>query len=229
MRAAQCLRRFGETQNAFPHLANFGKYCCTIGMYATLGAFRLRRSWGLLIAFSLVATINSIYCIVWDVVIDWSLGSTAKTAKRKFLRKELLFSRTWWYYTALVLDPLLRFNWILYVVFVNDLQHSSIVSFFVAFSEVFRRGFWALFRVENEQNSFNRQLLACRRPSLPFAVPASTEEQPQPQIQPSPVAETLRRVGSAMTSAHAQDYVRKRVPAGRNAAGDEDEDDDDDD
>ena len=226
MRAAQCLRRYRDTGQVFPQLVNCGKYCCTIAMYALLSAFRLRRDYGLLIAFSTVATVNSIYCIIWDTMIDWSLGST--TAKWPLMRKELLFSRVWWYYAALLLDPILRFNWVLYVAFVNDVQHSSIVSFVVAFSEVFRRGFWALFRVENEQISFNRQLLASRRPSLPFSVPAAAPEQEISQIRPSPMVETLRRVGSAMTSAHEQDFVRKRVPVRTDGAVDEDDDDDDD-
>ena len=81
--------------------------------------------------------------------------------------------------------------------------------------------------MENEQISFNHKLLASRRPSLPFSVPAAAPEQEATQARPSPVAETLRRVGSAMTSAHAQDYVRKRVPARTDGAGDDDDDDDD--
>jgi hypothetical protein len=227
MRAAQCFRRFVETGDKFPHLVNFGKYCCTIGMYATLAALRLRGTWECLVAFCVAASINSIYCIIWDVIIDWSLGATS--AKWPLLRKELLLGHVWWYYFAIIVDPILRCNWVLYVIFIHDDQHSSLVSFVVALTEVFRRGFWAVFRVENEQTSFNRRLLASRRPSLPFSVPAAAaEEHPQAQIGPSPVAETLRRVGSAMTSAHAQDYVRRRVPAGRDGPADDDDDDDDD-
>lgn len=227
MRAAQCMRRYVETADKFPHLANFGKYCCTIAMYATLAALRIQRGWASLIAFVVAASINSIYCIIWDVVIDWSLGVTS--AKRPLLRKDLLISRVWFYYAAIILDPIIRCNWVLYVIFINDDQHSSLVSFFVALSEVFRRGFWTVFRVENEQISFNRRLQASRRPSLPFIVPIpAAEEHTATPIGPSPVAETLRRVGSAMTSAHAQDYVRRRVPTGRDGVAEDDDEDDDD-
>ena len=71
-------------------------------------------------------------------------------AKHRFLRSTLAFKYTWWYYGAMVIDPIIRFNWIFYAIYANDTQHSSLVSFFVAFSEVMRRGMWTLFRVENE-------------------------------------------------------------------------------
>lgn len=71
-------------------------------------------------------------------------------AKHPFLRSTLAFKYAWWYYAAILIDPILRFNWIFYAIYANNTQHSSLVSFFVAFSEVLRRGMWTLFRVENE-------------------------------------------------------------------------------
>jgi hypothetical protein len=50
----------------------------------------------------------------------------------------------------MVIDPLLRFNWVFYAFYINELQHSAALSFFVALTEVTRRGIWVLFRVENE-------------------------------------------------------------------------------
>lgn len=50
----------------------------------------------------------------------------------------------------MIVDPLIRFNFILYVIFVFQAQHSSVMSFIIALSEVCRRGFWSLFRLENE-------------------------------------------------------------------------------
>ena len=71
-------------------------------------------------------------------------------AKHRFLRSTLGFKYAWWYYAAMTIDPIIRFNWIFYAIYAHDAQHSSLVSFFVAFSEVLRRGMWTLFRVENE-------------------------------------------------------------------------------
>lgn len=71
-------------------------------------------------------------------------------AKHRFLRTTLGFKYTWWYYLAIFIDPIIRFNWIFYAIYGQEAQHSSLVSFFVAFTEVLRRGMWTLFRVENE-------------------------------------------------------------------------------
>ena len=123
------------------------------------------------------------------------------------------------------MDALIRFNWVFYVIFANDDQHSSLVSFFVALTEVFRRGVWAIFRVENEQIGLNKGLLASKRPKLPFFVetPAVPEQETE-AVGPSPVAQALRRVGSAMTSAHVQDYTRKR-PEGAGSIEEEEDSD----
>lgn len=48
----------------------------------------------------------------------------------------------------MIVDPILRFNWIFYAIYADDLQHSTLVAFFVGFTEVLRRGMWMLFRVE---------------------------------------------------------------------------------
>lgn len=52
------------------------------------------------------------------------------------------------YYVAMVVDPILRCNWIFYAIYSNEIQHSAMLSFSVALSEVLRRGIWTLFRVE---------------------------------------------------------------------------------
>lgn len=71
-RLAQCLRRFGDTYAAFPHLANAGKYTCTILYMMTLSLFRLDKSYERLAVFATFSAINSVYCSVWDVIMDFS-------------------------------------------------------------------------------------------------------------------------------------------------------------
>ena len=78
--------------------------------------------------------------------MDWSLGDPTN----KFLRGTLGYKWKWIYYAAMVIDPILRFNWVFYAIFPLENQHSTTLSFVVAFSEVCRRGIWTLFRVENE-------------------------------------------------------------------------------
>ena len=61
-RALQCIRRYYDTRNVFPHLVNCGKYTCTIMFYMTLSIYRIDRSWSLQALFIAFATINSVYC-----------------------------------------------------------------------------------------------------------------------------------------------------------------------
>ena len=87
-RAFQCLRRYYDTRNAFPHLVNCGKYTFTILFYMTLSLYRIHRGFSLKALFITCATINAIYCCelnpplrrlelitlaaIWDLAMDWS-------------------------------------------------------------------------------------------------------------------------------------------------------------
>ena len=61
-RALQCLRRYYDTRNAFPHLVNCGKYTFTILSYMTLSLYRIDKSMSLKALFIACSTVNSIYC-----------------------------------------------------------------------------------------------------------------------------------------------------------------------
>ncbi|ORX96222.1 SPX domain-domain-containing protein [Clohesyomyces aquaticus] len=173
-RALQCIRRYYDTRNVFPHLVNCGKYTATILFYITLSIYRINKVHETRAIFITFAVINSIYCSIWDVVMDWSLGDPH--AHHPFLRDTLGYKRIWTYYVAMALDPLLRFNWIFYAIWPIELQHSAVLSFVVAFSEVCRRGMWTLFRVENEHCTNVGRFRASRDVPLPYDVPASASE-----------------------------------------------------
>jgi hypothetical protein len=189
----------------------------------------------------------------------------------------------------MVIDPILRFNWIFYVVITGQLQTSAVLSFSIAFSEVCRRGIWTIFRVENEHCTNVERFRASRDVPLPYKfkqpetiaeeggvlTPLGEEEEmdwPQREeqrrqgIKPSPsslaripsrasgtslhrtqtqpsIGSTVRRrrrleasplmrkMGSILHVAHAQDFERKKRPeAGAEVEkSSEDENDDDDD
>ncbi|OAG04441.1 EXS-domain-containing protein [Paraphaeosphaeria sporulosa] len=276
-RAVQCFRRYHDTGNAFPHLLNMGKYMATIIFYMTLSIYRIDKTTANRAVFITFAIVNSIYTSFWDVYYDWSLGDPS--AKHPFLRQNLGYKKVWMYYLAMVIDPILRFNWIFYAVMPLQLQHSAITSFFVSFSEVFRRGMWSLFRVENEHCSNVGHFRASRDVPLPYELASSDtdgatsqdhgqrvdEEQPLTphlsrtstapmppyasgadvgsisarrrrasdtglQQQPSPMARGLQRMGTALRTAHNQDFEKKKKPElGEAAAKDDDSDDEDDD
>ncbi|KAI9885011.1 MAG: tRNA (adenine-N(1)-)-methyltransferase catalytic subunit trm61 [Watsoniomyces obsoletus] len=168
-RALQCFRRYHDTRNLFPHLANGGKYLCTVLHYVSLSLYRIGLTSQLRALFISCATINSVYCSVWDVVMDWSLCNPY--AEHPFLRDTLGYKYTWMYYVAMILDPLLRFNWIFYVFFARDIQHSALLSFFLSFSEVIRRSIWMLLRVENEHCTNVGRFRASRDIPLPYEIP----------------------------------------------------------
>lgn len=71
-RLLQCLRRYYDTRNVFPHLVNGGKYTFTILSAMSLSLFRLSRSTETFAFFIFCSTVNSIYCTIWDIVMDWS-------------------------------------------------------------------------------------------------------------------------------------------------------------
>src|ERR1700738_4008875 len=74
--------------------------------------------------------------------MDWSLCQP--NAKKRFLRDVRGYKVAWPYYTAMIIDPILRFNWVFFIMYTHDLQHSSIASFLIALSDVSRRGMGTL-------------------------------------------------------------------------------------
>lgn len=107
--------------------------------------------------------------------MDWSLLDPRAT--HPYLRENLAYKWTWAYYAAMVLDPILRFNWIFYAIFFHEVQHSAILSFLVGVSEITRRGIWVIFRVENEHCTNVGRFRASRDIPLPYKVPKSESEE----------------------------------------------------
>ncbi|EHK41740.1 hypothetical protein TRIATDRAFT_228807 [Trichoderma atroviride IMI 206040] len=190
-RFLQCIRRYRDTRNVFPHLVNCGKYAATILSYVCLSLYRVHQTHSNLALFVTFSTINGVYTSIWDLFMDFSL--LQPQSRHTALRDILALKHRWIYYVIMVIDPILRFAWIFYAIFTHDLQHSTIVSFMVSFAEVFRRGIWSLLRVENEHCANVAQYKASRDVPLPYHIEplmerASTESSPaiQPQGLPQP-------------------------------------------
>lgn len=112
----------------------------------------------------------------WDIFMDFSL--VQPHARHRFLRDITALKSRWPYYLIMILDPILRFNWIFYAIFTHNTQHSSTASFLIGFAEITRRGMWTLLRVENEHCSNVAQYKASRDVPLPYhldtGIPALT-------------------------------------------------------
>ncbi|KAH0558625.1 hypothetical protein GP486_004724 [Trichoglossum hirsutum] len=189
-RGLHCIRRYYDTGNAFPHLVNGSKYTFTILYYMTASLYRIHKSPQMMALFIACASLNSTICSIWDLLMDWSLGNPY--AHHPFLRDVLGFKRVWIYYAAMILDPILRFNWIFFIIFADDIQHSTLLSFVVSFSEVIRRGIWTIFRMENEHCTNVGRFRAYRDIPLPYSVPASrrTSLESQPSSGRPPPSRT---------------------------------------
>ncbi|PLB45945.1 EXS-domain-containing protein [Aspergillus steynii IBT 23096] len=236
LRALQCLRRYADTKNVFPHLLNFGKYMFGVLYYATLSMYRIDKVTRFEAPFITFALLNAVYTSVWDLAMDWSLGNPY--ARNPLLRDALAFRKAWVYYAAMAIDVIVRFNWIFYAIFAHDIQHSAVLSFAVSFSEICRRGVWTIFRVENEHCTNVLLFRASRDVPLPYEVASPQAEadhtaelqlhEPETataQSAPADVehgtpstpgasmrARGMSRVGTILASAHAQDFERRKRP-----------------
>jgi hypothetical protein len=196
----------------------------TIVYYITLSLYRIDNNTSLLALFITFATINALYCCkfqiscviylltviaTWDLAMDWSLCQPG--AQKRFLRNVRAYKPTWPYYLAMILDPILRFNWIFYVAYTHDLQHSSIASFLIAFSEVSRRGMWTLFRVENEHCANVAHFKASRDIPLPY--PLSPEMEADTFAGQHPGSESPEAQATTTQSSPALSRYRSRTAA----------------
>ncbi|KAK3325567.1 EXS family-domain-containing protein [Apodospora peruviana] len=183
-RALQCIRRYLDTKNVFPHLVNCGKYTMSILTAVFLSLFRIDDTQLNLSFFITFATINAVYCSIWDLFMDFSLLQAH--ARHRYLR-DITALKPWVYYVIMTIDPILRFSWIFYAIFTHNTQHSTVVSFAVALAEVTRRGLWAIVRVENEHCANVAQYKASRDTPLPYRL----EQQQQQQQQQRPILEPI--------------------------------------
>ncbi|KAF9124219.1 hypothetical protein BGW39_008375 [Mortierella sp. 14UC] len=171
-RFMQCLRRYRDTLEWFPHLLNAGKYTCTLVQLFVYFSFRHYGGNSLKAAYIVVSLITSSYTFSWDIYMDWGLFQFGKHGGaafgNPFLRPELVYSKKWVYYLAIVLDFLGRFSWILRFVPMN--VNVMALSFSLALVEVLRRWMWNFFRLENEHLNNCGHFRAIKDIPLPFHI-----------------------------------------------------------
>lgn len=99
-RFAQCLRRYRDTREAFPHLVNAGKYSTTflVVIFATLRSYHASEyesTWDnpYTTLWILSGILASTYAYIWDIKMDWGLFDN-NSGENKFLREEVVYSST---------------------------------------------------------------------------------------------------------------------------------------
>lgn len=139
--------------------------------------------------------------------MDWSL--LQPQANKRFLRDVRAYKNPLYYYIVMILDPILRFNWIFYAVYTHDLQHNTIVAFLVAFSEVTRRGLWVIFRVENEHCSNVARFKASRDVPLPYEICSDWNDEPVDSAIAAEGENNEHQVAAATSTAQTSPALRR--------------------
>jgi len=139
-RFLQCLRRFRDTSEWNPHLINSGKYFMTLVQIFAYFTYRHYSSPRTKAAYIVVSLITSSYTYSWDVYMDWGLFRFGRHGGGAYghplLRQELVYSRKWVYYVAIVLDFVGRFAWM--VRLIPTSLSPYVLSFILALIEVLR-------------------------------------------------------------------------------------------
>ena len=105
------------------------------------------------------AILSTIYSYIWDLKMDWGLLDRSQQ-KNYLLRKELSYNNKTFYYSAMLMNLVLRMSWVFSISpgIVDELKvQKEMFSLIISFLEMFRRCVWNFFRVEKEHIK-NQQL-----------------------------------------------------------------------
>ncbi|KAG0057269.1 hypothetical protein BGZ83_000059 [Gryganskiella cystojenkinii] len=210
-RFVQCLRRYHDTFEWYPHLLNAGKYFMTLVQLIIYFSFRHYGYQHFRIAYILISLLTSSYTFSWDVYMDWGLLRFGKHGGgaygHPFLRAELVYERKWVYYLAIIFDFVGRFAWIVRVI--NLSWNPSILSFTVGFVEVLRRWMWNFFRLENEHLNNVGMFRAIKDIPLPYHIriegECDSEEQESEEEEQAGVDQGAMKDPATTTTATAEE------------------------
>ena len=97
---------------------------------------------------ALVATVNSVYSYLWDVIMDWGLLTFTREG-RVHGRSRLMYP-AYVYVLACLMNLVIRFSWAANRIPSLAALHASHLVLMVETAEVLRRAVWNLFRIEWE-------------------------------------------------------------------------------
>ncbi|KAI3934665.1 hypothetical protein MKX01_012205 [Papaver californicum] len=166
LRALQCFRRYFEEKDGMQGINGF-KYLSIVLAVSMTTAYSKRHTTGLWVMAWISAIIAAIVAIYWDIVFDW--GLLQKNSKNPWLRDKLLVPHKSVYFGIMVMDVLLRFAWLQTVLNIQvSFLHKEAMVVVVACLEIFRRGVWNFFRIENEHLNNVGKFRAFTTVPLPF-------------------------------------------------------------
>lgn len=166
LRLGQCIRRWVDSDyRTHLHLVNAGKYLSAVlnnfmYIHYRRNGSQNARDRALWILF---AVIYSVWHIVWDLLMDWSL--LKPRAKFWLLRNEIWFPQPI-YYVFITVDIIGRSIWLIYLL--PGSASLTLRSFLAALVEMIRRVCWNNLRVENEQIGNTDSFKIMRDLPLPY-------------------------------------------------------------
>lgn len=166
-RLFQSLRRWWDS-GLTTHLINGGKYFMGILCYFFQHLWRHHGAQNDMsfVIFCFVETINSLYALSWDLLVDWSV--LRPHARFVFLRDELIYSSYIpSYYLSIITNILLRFIWVIYLP--TRGPTTPVRSLIIALFEMLRRFQWNLYRLENEHLGNMDQYRVTQEVPLPYS------------------------------------------------------------
>lgn len=160
IRFNQCLRKFWDCGDRFPHLANASKYALS-SLVTLFGIFHpLYLEYNnsgvdtkiYQVFWTFIFVLSSLFSYGWDVYMDWGLGRM----QYSFLNQPLMYPRKSYYYFTIAIDLVLRFLWVLTLVPPNSGASFALPEYLTALTmmlELSRRTLWGFFRLENEHRT----------------------------------------------------------------------------
>ncbi len=115
--------------------------CIVMPSYRTSFSYKNYSPFSLPIIYRYIT--SSMYSFLWDVLIDWGLGDI----KHGFLCEHRMYSRKSFYYVAIALDLILRFNWVYSLVppgFIPLVNFPTYITTIVLLLEFARRTMWGV-------------------------------------------------------------------------------------
>ncbi|XP_058096370.1 phosphate transporter PHO1 homolog 3-like [Magnolia sinica] len=165
-RLLQCVRRTFEEKDVM-QVYNGLKYFATIVAVIMRTAYEIQGGMNWKLVAGITSAVAAVVSTYWDLVYDW--GLLQRTSKNRWLRDKLLISHKSVYFTAMVLNILLRFAWLQSIFnFQVSFLHKNAFSTTVACLEILRRGMWNFFRLENEHLNNVGKYRAFKSVPLPF-------------------------------------------------------------
>lgn len=165
-RLMQCMRRWIDESDRM-HLANGGKYLSAMVAAGARLTYTFNPTMGWLVATVISSCIATVYQIYWDIVVDW--GLLQPNSRNPWLRDQLMLKNRSIYFLSIAINVLLRVSWLQSVIHYHfGASNHELTEFLFAVLEVFRRGHWNFYRLENEHLNNVGKYRAVKTVPLPF-------------------------------------------------------------